>query len=669
LRRLARQAHREETVLINSLALGTGPEPEDDGSEEEKGEEYSEDELAPTQPVASRSAQKGKKRRRSTAFDEAQLPPSSNDPSATPITTSTSVSVTHAGVQPIPNTPNPAANLLQFVQFPQTPAGQQAQSSFYATLAQTINNAVQQAVAPLFSSILPNTPRLLLPFSNALPLQTTPAPNTDRIAPAKDPKWFFPPLSDVPRVAEVADSTPVPAPFVSSPAPRAAEEELCIPESDPQATPDDDDDMRTETISTAAIVHSEELAKIGRPAKAPRRTSPRVEVQRQPGCRARKYIFTAEDDIYIWKRKALHNRTWTEIRDSKKKWKNWHVATFQQRFNKHLKGRNFHVKGHSAAHTKQEHEHHCDDETAALAPHHLPTPSSSGHEDDTPVTDRESDNIVVAASNAQFDDDERDLLSLAGADFEEEQLPLASGEEETFFPDADEVILPSVEQTQFVDEDALQQGLLEDSTEEVDTMTPAKIKSEMSFSSPTNRRKRTYATIAYQAVRETDTEADVDDHTDQSAALLEKGSLVCNICNTAFKTAKKLQRHQANSRSTHDKVRPKSASIDLVGDDELQVTVSATPPKIKREFSTPPPTSFLFSTPAALSHSRPDVPSSGAKPASGLSRKAYLKQIKQSWTKKSTPASNPLNKRKSFPILPRKRAWADVADSDDELAS
>jgi hypothetical protein len=666
-RRLARQAAGPETLLLNSIGLGVGPEPES-GEDEEQNEEDSEDELAPTQTVASRSVQKGRSQQRSSVVNEAQLLPSHSGQLHAPRTASIPVAIAQPGIQSIPQTPNPTANLLQYVQFPQTPAGQQAQTSFYATLAQTINQAVQQAVAPLFSSILPNTPNVQLPFPNALPLQTTPVSTADKIAPAKDPKWFFPPLSNEADIPDVAHSTPVPAPIIE-PARQneSTQEEPCIPETVPPSSATETN-TQIETISAAALALSDDLFE--RAGKASRRTSPRVEIQHRRSNRA-KYFFTEEDDIYICKRRVLQDWTWKEIRDSQEKWKNWPPRTFSNRWNTRLKGTDLHMKGDPTTTTEQDGPQTFDDELAALPLHHLPTPSSSGYEDNnTPVVDVAADTHMVApSSSAHFDEDERDLLSLAGVELDDEHSQVDNVEEEAFFPDADEIILPSVEQTSFVDEDALQQGLLDGSgSEEPEVKTPVKIKVENSVSAPSGRRKRKQAPVAYQALPDTDTEMDDGDRASSGLGSSVKGSLACDVCKATFKTIRNLQRHQANPRSMHDKARAKSASIDLVGDDELQVTEPTTP-QIKREFSTPPPTSFLFSTPAPQSsQSRPELASSGAQSASGLSRNAYLKQVKSSWTKKSTPTSKTVNKRRSFHTMPRKRDWAEIADSDDELA-
>ena len=58
LRRLNRQANRKETMLLDTLGLTAGIEPEEQ-SEEEGNDESSEDELAPTQPVNSKGRRAG----------------------------------------------------------------------------------------------------------------------------------------------------------------------------------------------------------------------------------------------------------------------------------------------------------------------------------------------------------------------------------------------------------------------------------------------------------------------------------------------------------------------------------------------------------------------------------------------------------------------------------
>jgi hypothetical protein len=636
MRRLARQVNRKETGLLDSLGLGNSQQVEH-VSEDEGHYEDSEDELAPTQVPNSGSASKEKTRQRNGATDGAQSSPSISAQYQAQSLRPASSALIQPGELVAPQTPNPAASLLQFVQFPQTPAGQQAQTSFYATLAQTINHAVQQAVAPLFSSILPNTPAVQLPFPNALPLPAVPAINTDNVAPARDPKWFFPPLSNAHSspTATLTNRTP--------PQNESKQQEPCShDEQEVESTAEANAGRQQDRVATADVVQLEEQAGNKR-KRATHQKSPRVEIQRKPARRAT-YRFTEADDVYIAQRKELQGQSWAQIRDSKKKWNNWPLTTFQRRWAKHLVGKDLHLKDLSG------NTEIAGDRTALLLAHHLPTPSASEQEDNTPVADvAASTNENTMSSSTYFDADECDLLSLPGGDLNEEHDSFEIQEEETFFPDADEMILPSVELTAFVDEDALQQGLLEGSPmETTDMETTQTIKVESSFSSPTSQQKQTEISSANHALPDPDAETDSCESLSRQASLQED------------------QHHQDNQCSILDNRQSKSVSLDLVGDDELQVLASTTP-YIKREFSTPPPTSFLFTTPNARSHSRPEISSSGVKSASGLSRKAYLKQVKQSWTKKSTPGPKTVTKRRSFHTVPMKRAWVDDAESDDEL--
>jgi hypothetical protein len=636
MRRLARQVNRKETVLLDSLGLGNGQEV-GDASEDEEHREDSEDELAPTQLPDPGSASKGKNKKRHGADSAQSSPWNSNQGSARSLQPA-SDALSQTGEFVAPQTPNPASNLLQFVQFPQTPAGQQAQTSFYTTLAQTINHAVQQAVAPLFSSILPNAPAIQIPFQNALPLPPVPEISPDKVAPARDPKWFFPPLSK--ELQEPQESPSSPTATLTN---RASLQSEAKPgpylhetrEVETNAKPDAD--QQQDPVLVAAVVQAGSKSK-----RATRRTSPRVEIQCQPARRTR-YIFTEEDDICIAKGRKLHGHSWVQIRDSREKWVNWPLKTFQRRWTKHLIEKDLHLKDLSYSREIS------GDGTAALLTHHLPTPSSSEQEDNTPVADvATSTNENIMSSSAHFDADECDLLSLPGADLNEEQHSFEDEEEETFFPDADETILPSVELTAFIDEDTLQQGLLEGSPMEgMDIETTQTIKVEASFPSPTNKRKQTRTALAEQALLSSDTDAEDCEHISSKADLQQ-------------------DQRQDSQHSIHDERRSPSASIDLVGDDELQAPAPTTP-YIKREFSTPPPTGFLFSTPVAQSRSHPEISSSAVKSASGLSRKAYLKQIKQSWTKRSTPAPKTVSKRRSFQTVPMKRAWVDDDESADEL--
>lgn len=667
LRRLLRQVNRKETVLLDNLGLEAGREPafeeEEAESEKEDGDEDSEDELAPTQ--LPKSSKKEKQHQQTPAQKGASTPTITHSrlqPPQHPLMQSTA--------QPIPNTPNAAANLLQFVQFPQTPAGQQAQTSFYTSLAQTINQAVQQAVAPLFSSMLPNTPNLQFPNANPFAAFPTPVINNDNITPASDPKWFFPALPEeaFQRQATLPTTRPAssqPVLQVEQSAARTQEPMLSGGEGQEGITSTEEEP----SFPVTAIIQSEHQANSPE-RRSTRRSSPRVEIQRKPPSHTAKYEFTEQDDVYIAKQKMLRKKTWAEIKNGKVSWRDLPVWVIQHRWSKQLKAKNLHLRDSTLLQPEHNHIVLAEDEIAHSPAHHLPTPSSLGQEDTSEEVDDQGQdlNAHVKSSSAHFDDDERDLLSLAGADLEEEQLPdsVEKEEEEAYFPTDDEMVLPSVESNECIDEDTLQQDLLDDSPlPEVPRQPTPNIKAESAASLPTRKRKHTQPLKAHQVAPAS--AAELANNDNQDLAVPEPPAhppLTCPICHQTYKTPKTLHRHQANSRSTHAHLRPqsRSPSIDLVGADELQ-SAAPTTPHIKREVSTPPATSFLFSTPAPAPVPRRDgVNSSGAK---GTSRKAYLQKVKQSWARGGTPSAKTVYKRRSFHTLPKKRVWG--GESEDDL--
>lgn len=634
LRRAARHGTLNASTLLDSVLGGDVPNITED-SDGDGDKEDSEDELAPAQTIKPSSAQKQTDSKPIVPPQGTLSSPIVSAPSQAQTPKPLAVPTAHL----IPSTPDPAANLLQHVQFPQTPAGQQAQSSFYAALTQTINQAVQQAVAPLFSSLLPSMSTPQLPFTNVLPPPITPANAVDTVTAARDPKWFFPPLPEQTQEEIAARSLSKSRPVASSPPLGAAEQhDELVQDDDVVQGSSGMDSPEQSTVSVAALVRSQEP--VGTESRKPdRRSIPRVEIQHSSRRRNMKYMLSEEEEIYCAKRRELHGRTWTEIRNSKKKWEDWPTWVFQQRYYRRWRGQKLHLKDTPELQDSESVPGAPETECNALPSYHLPTPSSMEQdcshgdvEDAAPLMKEH-----VFSSSTHFDDDERDLLSLAGDDLANEQLQCESAADDTFLPDTDEIVLPSVELTDFADEEALQQGLLEGSPpEEACATSPVKIKEEPVCSSPIRTRKRRKVDVPHQANADSESEAD--------------GNFYANSHGSDTHTPQK--QHQRDS----------SSALDLIGEDELQAT-----PPIKRELSTPPPTSFLLSTPIAQSHPNKDLPSSGIKSASDLSRKAYLKKIKQSWTKTSTPAGKTVTKRRSFHTEPRKRTWAAVGDSEDEL--
>ncbi|KAF1835409.1 hypothetical protein BDW02DRAFT_523164 [Decorospora gaudefroyi] len=634
LRRLKRQVSRKETMLLDTLGLAAGSEPEGD-SEEEGNDEDSEDELAPTQQYETKP----------TASD-AHGPPSEDNRAVLPHPNTPAASIAQFSLPQAPDTPNPAANLLQLVQFPHTPEGQLAQTAFFTNLTQTINQAIQQA----FTGLLPSNVRI--PSTDAPLAPATPITTGDKIAPATDPKWFFPPLSAQARSHPVAQSSPLPTHTV---APRLEE---VVAQNDEQeashpAQEEEPDLVSTSLAGTVQVPASPHMTFItrqndGLPIK-PRRTSPRVQVWTRPTRSAKKYHCTAEDDIHISRQKMLHKEAWADIKPSKEKWKDWPLSAFYNRWeglkrrNLHRAellevrpGNNFRVNDNSSTERVPQ---------SPARSHHLPTPSSLEQESSpAAVTTSTKDEIDgnAMSSSAHFDDDERELLSLAGADVNEEQPPVPVDQDG---PDlsADELILPSIETREPDDEDELQQHLLEDLPMRNATLTPpgpasTKIKTDPIPSSPSLTRKRKRTPINFV----------VSDSEDANPGMAKHAAapFLCTACQKAFKSAKNLTRHQNTHHNTM--ARRKSTSIDLVGgdaDNDYDELLPNTPPTTTTPYIKPEPTPSPKTFLAAVHTPKPraaPVPMNTFTQSSSstLDRKTYLKRVKQSWTRKAGSGSN-----------------------------
>jgi hypothetical protein len=666
LRRVQRQMGRKETTLLDSF-LEKRPE-QDDMSEKEEEEDKAEsdDELAPTQIP--------QKKMDSIAIKKVAHPQRQHEEQPTIASSHTLPSgYVRDDAPQIPNTSTPAMNLLQHVQFPQTPLGQQAQAAFYANLNQTIAQAVQQAVAPLLSSVFQTTPSSHAPQAPVFPVQTQ-QQAIDNVRPATDPKWYFPPMSvtrDVRPVENERSSPPVmdriskthsahkaqpraqPQFEFSSPSiPRRRSPKVAIPRKyvapDNKPTPTEP----SQTEYTSAQVRppsinlqvseglderrqsSHSLPELSNETSPfPVRSSPKVKIREIRPIR-KKYNFTEAENIYISQKRKLQDWSYREIKASKAKWSSWPLSAFYHHWSNYLKDRQLHLLDASKVEVNTENDSPTPPENeeqffsskeipeTSSASHHLPTPSSLGQ-------DYNHTEKAIIPSSSHFDDDELELLSLAGADVSEELLELTNYDDDEIYPAPDR-ILPSIEGAEFRTEDELQMEMLktEESEDEAPTVPkvlpstiPETQESAVAISSPARKRKTNPKPIAVPTYRAA---SDSDDN------------------------------------------------LDLVGVDEDGPPT----PFIKRESLTPQASKFLCSSPA-LKTPRPiprssGIVSSGAKSTGKLDRRAYLKEVKQSWTKK-TPGSKTAQKRRSLNGLvgssvAKKRAWAEVGDSEDELA-
>ncbi|KAL6711991.1 hypothetical protein ACN47E_003034 [Coniothyrium glycines] len=672
IRRLVRQVNRQETMLLDTLGLdaekpGAGTEESDQEDREE-----SEDELAPTQQP---SASSGHKRKRQLSMTEGngQEPDFDDDISKFQQADTPNNALQRITSQ-IPEPIDPAANLLQLVPFPQTPAGQQAQTTFYATLTQTINQAVQQAVAPLLQGMLPKTPNVRLPFFQAPAAPATPAmPSiSDNVTPASDPKWFFPPLKSNtkdslpnPRTIRLKSATcaTVNVPIRSSsvlvnPKRKRNKKNGSTATSVSSIQKTNVKPLMFQPTSTASNSACEPCIELHGEIEiaTPRQSSPRVVIRRKMGP-SKTFKFTQEDDIYISKRKELYNESWVKIRIGRRGLRDVSPENIRVRWEQHIKGKKLFNQD---SHTSEDYFQlamYVDPALCVSSSRHLPTPSSSEYED----TNKEADELaaghgcVIAATSSHYDEDERDLLSIAGDEVNMVQSPEISAEEERLYPHPDEDVLPSIEQEPLLNEEVAPQHPPRGSTP-AQPATTYQVKAELPLSSPTTKRKRKPAPAHRSPVPDTEGEQDSDNLSSQPLP----------------------QPHPPRAPS------PRHQSLDLIApaddddDDDLTPTTTTTPIKLEHS-SPPPPSSLLFTTPQAPRAQHP--PSSGPNSTTQAHRKAYLQRIKQSWARCSTPASKSgAKKRSAFVPAPgamaaeasrsggANRQVEEADESEDELA-
>ncbi|KAF9699605.1 hypothetical protein EKO04_002376 [Ascochyta lentis] len=645
LRRVQRQMERKEPTLLDSL-LDPGLEQED-ASEKEEEQAESDDELAPTQALKRKTDYGGHQLNVAQPADQLGAEPATS--SLHPVPTETD----QKNALQAPNTPGPATSLLQHVQFPQTPLGQQAQAAFYANLNQTIALAVQQAVAPLLSSVFQTTPSVQLAQAPVFPAPSPHIPASDNVRPATDPKWYFPPMSVAKQAQQISGQTSSP-PVMTKPLPEStnrveASSPLVRRRRSPQvhikrnltpkkrASPTIDPQLNSTSVRKNSLPASNnsngssldvESATDKLPSTKPKASKESI----------RKYHFSEEDDVYISIKRDLHNLSWPRIKAGKEKWSMWPVTALSNRWRNHIKDRKLYLRdtsenGHTAqqsSSTPHEHEEQFfsskEIPETSSASHHLPTPSSLG----------QNDNHVeraIVPSSSHFDDEELELLSLAGADVGQELPTSVDYEDDETCPTPDE-ILPSIEGAEFRNEDELQLEMLKTEESDAEEQVPQK--------------------VLPSTIPETQDSVVVASSPSQKRQTIQKQK--------PKPKPKPPRTYRAMSDSDSD--------LNLIGasDGPTPTTPRIT---IKHESLTPQASKFLCSSPAFKTpQAIPHLMSSGAKSTGKLNRRAYLKEIKQSWTKKTPGAKGSQSKRSSLNVqsTAQKRVWAEMGDSDDELA-
>lgn len=645
IRREERKLKRAHPRLVDTVlepALAQAGTSENDGEQAE-----SEDELAPTQV---------QKRKRDDMGDQSRgaLPSKQRgaDTVTSPLNVTSTESVQMSAPQ-VPSTPNPAASLLQHIQFPQTPLGQHAQAAIYATLNQTIAQAVQQAVAPLLSSFFQTTPNLHVAQAPVHPMPSPHPPATDSVKPATDPKWYFPPVSNTKPMQRIEHQRSSPPVLTRALPETGSRVEASSPLVSRRRSPkvhirtglDTSKTMRKAQVlqpSSERPESSHSLPALNHTATTcphtdtPAGDAPSTKTKRMRS--TRKYQFTEEDDVHISKMRELHNKPFKDIQASQGKWSGWPISAFQNRWRNHIRHKQLYLQStpkigsslQQRSSAPLEHEEHFfsskEIPETSSASHRLPTPSSLSQ-------DHIHNEHAIMPSSSHFDDDELELLSLADADITDELPPDADYHHENDAHPSPDEILPSIEGADFRTEDELQLEMLK--TEESEDEGPP-IPKVLPSTIP---------------------------ETQDSVVVVSPPSQKHKRAHEHQPRPKAIPTHRATSNSDDD--------LDLIGVDDEPTTPHVT---IKRESLTPQASQILcsspiFKTPRYVPQSS-GVTSSGAKSTGRLDRRAMLKEVKHSWTKNKTPVPKSVRKRQSLNVLPtiRKRAWAEVGDSEDELA-
>lgn len=319
----------------------------------------------------------------------------------------------------LPTTATPAAHLLQLVQFPQTPAGQQARRTFEVQTAQ----AVQQAVASILSSLLPNTSALQLPPLDLLQSPATPSVNPSEVAPAVASNIFsLPQPSSGSVLPTAAQSSPVTVSHT-----KRRRRAMGVQEKTRQSE-------RSQGHAPLVIEEKEkDPPNVSLETEQPSANEPiaNEDTIETSGRRRRRgpFIFTEEDDQHIIESKVGHKLKWFDIVSSRAHWKNWPLHVFHHHWSKSLAKKAArmdlsHLSAESgrAAVTHQLENPSLPKQSEAKSPsspieaRHLPTPSSLEKDEDQDHHDRAIyDNLEdTIASGGHFDDDEKDLLSIYG---------------------------------------------------------------------------------------------------------------------------------------------------------------------------------------------------------------------------------------------------------------
>ncbi|KAF3001519.1 hypothetical protein E8E13_009257 [Curvularia kusanoi] len=656
IRRVQRQMQRKGPSLVDNLLEPALDQDRDSEGEEEQVE--SEDELAPTQAA---------KKERNLEEKEGTAQPSWQQSTPAIAKTPRVVSSALPQVAQIPRTPNQTTDLYQQIQ--QTSLDQQTQAALVANLNQI--QAAQQALASLLN-ILQGTPNGQTPQASYAAF-TPQVSAIDNVRPAADPKWYFPPISAVkeapsighrsspPRIDQAREQIECPSVPSSPPVPRRKSPRVQIQKRrnttgrnhGRQVSEEKLSSLQTRAVTenTTTLRINEDTTSTATPTRKGRRVRPSTA-----------YTFTDEDYIYISER--VDTMTLVDIKASQKKWSGWPKSTFYNRWQACRKDRQLHSKkppktdktaSQTAPSPLDQEEHFFSSveipETSS-AEHRLPTPNSL-----------EQDNQVeraVIPSSSHFDDDELELLSLAGVDSDDnDRLRLHSYHGDEDYPTPDEP-LPSIEGAEFRNEDDLQYEMLK--AEQSPTPQPPALPSTIPetqeslvvASPPRQHHRRPFAPPA--PLKPTKRAVSADNDSDQDIDLIASHSDFAPPTTPRVTTL--IKREPLSSPRTLPPA-PAFASATAL--------LCSSSPLVK------------LRTPAnRIQH--PPSSEAAAKSTGSLNRRAYLNDVKKSWAKGKGRTGREGGKKRGFRTsldsgfvlekvggVKRKRGDAE-GESEDELA-
>ena len=307
------------------------------------------DELAPPEPPKKTSIRKSDAGVH--AYNQvALMPPTipASAPVSVPILPEVADTPGHTNLMQVPQTP---ASLMQLAQLPPTPASltqlaqlaptpenQLVQNNFLAAFSQTMVQAVHQAFS--IASLIGNSPSVNLHNTPFIPSAVAPA-TVDKVTPATNPKWYFPPLPEKQFAPRAAQSSPIPALDTVRKRRRSLTGNTRKGPIKRKAT---NNTPKTTSISATTRSIESESAQAERDGlDTPNAVVWQPDVRSQPqqsiGRGNSVYIFSREDDVYIIEQKKLKKRSWSDIRDGQPAWKDWPLSAIQNRYLNHLKGR------------------------------------------------------------------------------------------------------------------------------------------------------------------------------------------------------------------------------------------------------------------------------------------------------------------------------------------